>query len=107
MLVGNLQERWPSRPCSAALVKGGEMFQFRSTTAGKLAILTVVAGLLMPLAATAQDASPAVGEIVQPKTKVQNQEELKAAFAATDEPAQNPDGSYVIGSVGDLQSTNP
>jgi peptide/nickel transport system substrate-binding protein len=72
-----------------------------------LVTLALAAGLLMPLAAAAQDASPVAGEVVQPETKAQVQEEWKAAFAGTDEPAQNTEGTFVVGTTGDLQSTNP
>src|SRR5215218_1654691 len=82
------------------------MVGLRTTTAGRLALFALVLGLMMPLAAAAQDGTP-VAEVVQPKSKAEINEELKAAFAATDEPAQNTDGTYVVGTVGDLQSTNP
>ena len=84
------------------------MTRFRSTTVGRLATLLVAIGLLMPLAVAAQDASPApVGEVVQPKTKAQIREELKAAFAESDEPALNTEGIFIVGTTNDLQSTNP
>jgi peptide/nickel transport system substrate-binding protein len=84
------------------------MVRFRSTTVGRLMLLALAIGLVMPLAAAAQDSTPsAQPAVVQPKTKLQIQEELKAAFAATDEPAQNTEGTYIVGTTGDLQSTNP
>jgi peptide/nickel transport system substrate-binding protein len=82
------------------------MVRSRSTTVGRLMLLALSLGLVMPIAAAAQDATP-VAEVVQPKTKLQIQEELKATFAETDQPAENPDGTYIVGTVGDLQSTNP
>jgi peptide/nickel transport system substrate-binding protein len=87
------------------------MIRCRSTVAGKAATLILAVGLLMPLAATAQDASPeaspaGIGQEIHSKTRDENEAELKAAFA-NDEPAANPDGTYVVGEVSDLQSLNP
>lgn len=76
----------------------------------------LAACLLMPLAARAQDASPVTdsgaspvttGETITSKTCADVKQELKAAFAETDEPAANTEGTYVVGDISDLQSVNP
>jgi peptide/nickel transport system substrate-binding protein len=87
------------------------MIRFRSTTIVRLAMLALAFGLLMPLAATAQDASPeaspvGIGHEIHSPTREEFKAQLKAAFA-NDEPPGNTEGTYVVGALGDLQSINP
>jgi peptide/nickel transport system substrate-binding protein len=88
------------------------MTRLRSTAAGRLMLLVTALGLLLPLAAAAQEASPAaspegLGQGFHSKTREEIQAELKTAFAETDEPAQNTDGTLILGETSDLQSLNP
>lgn len=76
----------------------------------RVSLLLLAAMVMLPLVASAQDGTPspaAVGNIVQPLTKAEFREELRAAFAESDEPVGNPDGTMIVGTIGDLQSTNP
>jgi peptide/nickel transport system substrate-binding protein len=87
------------------------MTRWRSTVAGRLMLLVTALGLLLPLAAAAQEASPAgsptgIGQELHSKTRDEMRSELKAAFA-NDEPPGNTDGTYVVGATSDLQSLNP
>src|SRR4051812_7152928 len=81
--------------------------KFRSSLAGRVAALLLALSITVPMAVSAQDATPTVAGITQPPTKAQNNEALKAAFAESDEPVGNADGTYIIGTTSDLQSTNP
>lgn len=87
------------------------MIRRRSTVAAKAALLLLAVGLLMPPAATAQEASPVaspagIGQEIHSKTRDEIEAALKAAFA-NDEPPKNTEGTYVVGETSDLQSLNP
>src|SRR5262245_20296157 len=91
--------------------RGRFMIRCRTTIMGKVATLVLAFGLLMPIAAAAQDASPeaspvGIGHEIHSQTREEVKAELKAAFA-NDQPPGNTDGTYVVGAVGDLQSLNP
>ncbi len=75
--------------------------------ARRVLALLLVLSAVAPLAAAAQDATPSPDGVIRSKTRQEFQAELQAAFADTDEPAQNTDGVYVTGVTSDLQSVNP
>lgn len=85
----------------------------RQASIGGWLTLALCGGLLAPLAASAQEATPvagsspvAAGEAFVSPTREQVEAGLKAAFA-TDEAPANRDGTYIVGAISDLQSVNP
>ncbi len=91
------------------------MLRRRSLVFSRFVGLMLGLMLLIPMAVQAQDATPvgdaaspvATGETIVSRTCAEVKAELQAAFAETDEPAGNTEGTYVVGSTSDLQSVNP
>ncbi|HEY8447632.1 MAG TPA: ABC transporter substrate-binding protein [Thermomicrobiales bacterium] len=84
------------------------MKRFRGAALRPALAIALALGLLAPFAASAQDSSPSPTDgVIRSPTRQEIHAELQAAFAETDEPAQNTEGVYVTGVTSDLQSVNP
>jgi peptide/nickel transport system substrate-binding protein len=86
--------------------------QRRSAMLARFSALLLLASVMLPASARAQDASPvaspaALGAKITSKTCAEEKAEWQEAFAATDEPPAFTDGTYVEGTTSDLQSVNP